>query len=55
MADPAQRAAHRDKIYGVDWKGWKDPEFPEMFDPTELLLDKHLSSAFPGNVNEGPR
>lgn len=45
MADPAKRAAHRDRIYGADWIGWKDPEFPEMFDPTELLLDKHLSGA----------
>ena len=43
MVDSARRAAYRDKIYGADWKAWKDPEFPEIFNPTELLLDKHLA------------
>ncbi|NQU70340.1 MAG: benzoate-CoA ligase family protein, partial [Rhodospirillales bacterium] len=43
MVDSARRAAYRDKIYGADWKAWKDPEFPEIFNPTELLLDKHMA------------
>jgi hypothetical protein len=43
MVDPANPAAFRDMIYGADWKAWKDPDVPEMFDPTELLPDKHVS------------
>jgi benzoate-CoA ligase len=43
MVDSARRAAYRDKLYGADWKAWKDPEFPEVFNPTELLLDKHMA------------
>lgn len=43
MVESANPAPHRDMIYGADWKAWKDPEFPESFDPTELLLDKHMS------------
>ena len=32
-------------IYSEDWKGWKDPEVPEFFNPTELLLDRHADGA----------
>ena len=42
MVDPAKTAAYRDMIYGADWKAWRDPDFPEMFEPTGLLLDKHM-------------
>ncbi len=35
---------HRDLIYCQDWKDWKDPEFPETFNPTTYLLDRHLGT-----------
>ena len=28
-------------FYSDDWRGWTDPGIPEMFNPTECLLDKH--------------
>jgi benzoate-CoA ligase len=41
-----QRAptAFDDKIYGADWRAWNDPEVPEEFAPTALLLDRHLGT-----------
>ena len=28
----------------TDWQNWTDPEIPEIFNPTERLLDKHIGS-----------
>jgi benzoate-CoA ligase len=36
--------AYDDKIYGPDWRAWNDPEVPEAFAPTALLLDRHLGT-----------
>jgi len=33
-----------DKIYGPDWRAWVDPDVPEEFAPTTLLLDRHLGT-----------
>ncbi len=33
-----------DKIYGPDWRAWADPDVPEEFAPTTLLLDRHLGT-----------
>lgn len=30
-----------DRIYGPDWRAWKDPEVPEWFDPVEALIGRH--------------
>ena len=38
-------SSHHDLIYSPDWRAWKDPEVPEYFNPTTLLLDKHLAGA----------
>ena len=36
---------YRDLIYSDEWRAWKDPEVPEYFNPTTILLDKHLGTA----------
>jgi len=36
---------YRDLIYSDEWRAWKDPEIPEYFNPTTILLDKHLGTA----------
>ena len=36
--------AFDDKIYGHDWSAWVEPEVPEEFAPTALLLDRHLGT-----------
>jgi benzoate-CoA ligase len=36
---------YRDLIYSDEWRAWKDPEIPEYFNPTSVLLDKHLGTA----------
>ena len=36
---------HHDRIYSQDWRDWQDPEVPEYFNPTNLLLDKHMAMA----------
>ncbi len=35
---------HRDLVYSADWKAWTDPEVPDEFNPTTLLLDKHVGT-----------
>jgi len=35
---------YRDLIYNEEWKAWNDPEVPEYFNPTKILLDKHLGT-----------
>lgn len=35
---------YRDLIYSDDWRGWTDPEPPEYFNPTHLLLDRHMGT-----------
>jgi benzoate-CoA ligase len=34
----------------ADWQAWSDPEIPEMFNPTERLLDKHMGSPTEGKT-----
>jgi benzoate-CoA ligase family protein len=36
--------AYDDRIYGPDWHAWIDPEVPDEFAPTALLLDRHLGT-----------
>jgi benzoate-CoA ligase len=33
---------YRDLIYNDDWRNWSDPELPEYFNPTSVLIDRHL-------------
>lgn len=35
---------YRDLIYSDDWKGWNDPEVPEYFNPTSVLIDRHMGT-----------
>ncbi|MEX2454729.1 MAG: benzoate-CoA ligase family protein [Rhodospirillaceae bacterium] len=36
---------YRARIYGDEWRSWKDPEVPEYFNPTVLLLDRHVGTS----------
>ena len=36
---------YRDLIYSEEWRAWEDPEIPDYFNPTSLLLDKHLDTS----------
>ena len=36
--------AYDDRIYGLDWRAWGDPEVPDEITPTALLVDRHLST-----------
>jgi benzoate-CoA ligase len=36
--------AYDDRIYGPDWRAWKDPEIPDWFDPVEQLIGRHLGT-----------
>jgi benzoate-CoA ligase len=33
-----------DKIYGPDWRAWRDPVIPEQIDPIAALIGKHLGT-----------
>ena len=33
-----------DRIYGLDWRAWGDPEVPDEIAPTAFLLDRHLGT-----------
>jgi benzoate-CoA ligase len=33
-----------DKIYGPDWRAWRDPDIPEQIDPIAALIRKHLGT-----------
>jgi len=35
---------HKDIIFGKEWQSWRDPEVPEYFNPTTVVLDKHMST-----------
>ena len=35
---------YKDKIFGEEWSNWIDPEVPEYFNPTTVVLDKHLET-----------
>ncbi|MBO37577.1 MAG: hypothetical protein CMM75_00155, partial [Rhodospirillaceae bacterium] len=35
---------HKDIIFGEEWQTWKDPAVPEYFNPTSVVLDKHMST-----------
>lgn len=37
-------------IYTDDWKAWTDPEVPEFFNPTEVVLDRHADGALADKV-----
>ncbi|MEI4196468.1 acyl-CoA synthetase [Roseovarius sp. E0-M6] len=37
-------------IYTDDWKSWSDPEVPEFFNPTEVILDRHAEGDLSGKV-----
>ena len=39
-----------DIVYSTDWRNWTDPEVPEYFNPTELLLDRHLATDTAGKT-----
>ena len=28
-------------IYSAEWKAWQDPEVPEFFNPTQVILDEY--------------
>lgn len=34
-----------DRIFGADWRAWRDPDVPERFNPVSVLLDRHLAGA----------
>jgi benzoate-CoA ligase family protein len=34
---------YRDRIYGAEWKAYKDPEVPEYFNPTTVVLDANAA------------
>jgi benzoate-CoA ligase len=36
--------AFDDKIYGPDWRAWVEPDVPEEFAPTALLLGRHIGT-----------
>jgi benzoate-CoA ligase len=36
--------AFDDKIYSPDWRAWVEPDVPEEFAPTALLLDRHIGT-----------
>jgi benzoate-CoA ligase len=33
-----------DKIYGPDWRAWRDPDIPELIDPIDVLIGKYLGT-----------
>jgi benzoate-CoA ligase len=33
-----------EKIYGPEWRAWRDPEIPELIDPIDVLIGKHLGA-----------
>ena len=35
---------YRDRIYSDEWRNWTDPEVPEYFNPTAVLLDRHMGT-----------
>ena len=35
---------YRDRIYTDEWRAWSDPEVPEYFNPTTVLLDRHMGT-----------
>jgi len=40
----------RNRIYGADWRAYREPEVPEYFNPTALLLDRHIGTATAGKT-----
>ena len=37
-------------IYSAEWKAWQDPEVPEFFNPTQVILDRHANGALAGKT-----
>jgi len=37
-------------IYNDDWKAWSDPDVPEFYNPTEVILDQHAEGDFSDKV-----
>jgi benzoate-CoA ligase len=34
-----------DKIYGPQWRAWRDPDIPELIDPIAVLIGNHLRTS----------
>jgi hypothetical protein len=47
-----------DKIYGAEWRAWRDPQVPDWIDPVGALLDRHrgttIDSKPPSSLREQP-
>ena len=41
---------YKNIIFGKEWSGWTDPEVPEFFNPTTVVLDKHLTTDKSGST-----
>ncbi len=39
-----QSEEYKDLIHGDAWKAWEDPQLPDHFNPTTLVLDKHMGT-----------
>ena len=35
---------YHDLIYTDEWRAWVDPNVPEYFNPTAVILDRHLGT-----------
>ena len=47
VVTPLDRAPtpYDDKIYGAEWRAWRDPQVPDWIDPVGALLDRHRGTA----------
>lgn len=39
-----------DKIFGPDWRAWRDPELPEYLTPVDELVDRHVREGRGGDI-----
>ncbi|HWD58138.1 MAG TPA: hypothetical protein VG308_07675 [Stellaceae bacterium] len=39
-----------DRIYGPDWRHWRDPEIPDRIEPVSWLLDRHRGASVANKV-----
>ncbi len=44
VVTPLERAPtpHDDKIYGAEWRAWRDPDIPDWIDPIGMLFARHV-------------
>jgi len=40
----------KERIYGPEWRAYSDPEVPEYFNPTTVVLDRHAAGARAGHT-----